>query len=647
MAKREDQATGPDMVTRMPAEVSDVFDSTAGEFERWTKDHAGAADTESGEARLLLGLMRDHLHLTGPGDLEPGDLSSLLLEIYPRKVTVFDREDAADTTQVMRDLLRFMAATGRVRSVARLESELDEIEPNFLDTLMDPANWGTARSVITAMASEGVDLNDEGAVNLWIAGYNAGHRRGGPTEEDSFGDDADSDRAAAFKEAFGLPDRLPAVRLPGDAELAAAARQSRLLASARALAVWADGREVTADGTLVPADLAAAAQVLGIEVAPGAVRLGEVPELRQAWDLACCVDLADHDGQVIRAGVAIDDWPGGYDDAVLDVWVAAFGHLCGHSLAIDGEDDEFAAALSLDGAGAALVMTLFLARGEGLTRSECRSLTNELATGELNPARARKVLHAWNLAHGEMADLLLERCADHGAVEFDGDVVRATPLGMWQMCEELADIVEIPVLPPPEEMTAADLVAFGLEAGDAELARERQAWLAGRPAADAARALLEVAAAGGPGERMMATSLATAVGVAAEPVWREALGNAGLAAYAKLALNEIAGRDPALDPLPGLAVGPQEIVSMLADAIMGTSGALDGAYLAGVLSGSVPSGDEEQVFELMGRSANPTALESLDVLGRHHPDKKIAKAARKAAHKARTRGAGRPVSMIR
>ena len=53
------------------------------------------------------------------------------------------------------------------------------------------------------------------------------------------------------------------------------------------------------------------------------------------------------------------------------------------------------------------------------------------------------------------------------------------------------------------------------------------------------------------------------------------------------------------------------------------------------------------MFELMGRSGNPTALESLEMLGRHHPDKKIAKAARKAAHQARARGAGRPVSMIR
>jgi hypothetical protein len=620
----------------MPAEVLDVFDATADEFARWAKERPGAADGDLDEARLLLGLMRDYLGLAGPGDLGPGDLRSLLLEIYPRKVTVLDREDAASTTLVVRDLLRFMAATGRVRSVARLERELDEIEPVFLDTLMDPANWGMARSISTAMASDGVDLSDESAVSQWIASYNALQVLGEPgEEEDLFGDDAE--RAAAIKEAFGLPDRLPAVRLPEDAALASAARESRLLASARALAAWADGRELTADGDLVPADLAAAAQLLGIEVPSGAARLGEVPGLRQAWDLACCVYLADNDGQVARAGEALDDWPDGDDDAVLDIWAAAFGHLCGHSLAIDGQDDDLAAELLLDGAGAGLVMALFLARGEGMPRSECRSLAHELATGELSPARARKARDAWNRAHGEMADLLLGRCRDHGAAEFDGDVVRLTPLALWQMCEQLADILEIPVLPPPAEMTAADLVAFGLEADSDELARERQAWLAGRPAADAARELLGVAAHGGPGERMMGASLAAAVGAAAEPSWRDALGDAALAAYARIALNEIAGHDPALDPLPGLEVGPEELVSVLADSIMATSGALDGADLAELVRGTVPSGQEEQVLELMGRSANPVVLDSLEILGRYHPDKKIAKTARKAAYRARTR----------
>jgi hypothetical protein len=638
MAKRDDPAIGPDKVTRMPAKVPDAFDTMADEFARWAKERPGAADGDLDEARLLLALMRDYLDLAGPGDLGPGDLRSLLLEIYPRKVTVLNRQDAAATTLVVRDLLRFMAATGRVRSVARLERELDEIEPVFLDTLMDPAGWGMARSITTAMAADGVDLSDESAVSQWIASYNAHQDLGEPGEEDLFGDDAE--RAAAIKDAFGLPDRLPAVRLPEDGALASAARESRLLASARALAAWADGRELTADGDLVPADLAAAAQLLGIEVPSGAARLGEVPGLRQAWDLACCVYLADHDGQVARAGEARDDWPDGDDDAVLDVWAAAFGHLCGHSLAIDGQDDDLAAELSLDGAGAGLVMALFLARGEGMPRSECRSLAHELAAGELSPARARKARDAWNLAHGEMADLLLGRCRDHGAVEFDGDVVRLTPLAMWQMCEQLADIVEIPVLPPPAEMTAADLVAFGLEADSDELARERQAWLAGRPAADAARELLGVAAHGGPGERMMGASLAAAVGAAAGPLWREALGDPALAAYAKIALNEIAGRDPALDPLPGLEVGPEELVCVLADSIMATSGALDSADLAELVRGAVPPGQEEQVLELMGRSASPVVLDSLEILGRYHPDKKIAKSARKAAYRARSRAVG-------
>ena len=444
------------------------------------------------------------------------------------------------------------------RSVAKLESELDDIEPDFLDTLMDPANWGTARSLITAMASDGVDLSDEGAVSQWIASFDARQIPGGPAAEE-----AEATRLAMTPR--GLPQsRKPSVCRTGCPPSGCPATRNSPPPPGRA-ACWpapgpwrcrAEGRELTADGDLVPADLAAAAQLLGVEVPSGAVRLGEVPGLCRAWDLACCAYLADVDGEVARTGEAIDDWPDGDDDAVLDVWAAAFGYLCGRSLAMEGIDDESAGALSLDGAGAALAMTLFLARGEGLTRSKCRSLANEVATGELSPARARKVLDAWNLAHGgEMADLLLDRCADHGAVEFDGDVVRATPLGMWQMCEELADVVEIPVLPPLEVVAAADLVAFGLEAGEAELARERQAWLAGRQGADAARALLAVAAHGGPGERMMGTSLAMAVGVAAEPVWREALGDVGLAAYAKLALNEIAGRDPALDPLPGCASG--------------------------------------------------------------------------------------------
>jgi hypothetical protein len=56
-----------------------------------------------------------------------------------------------------------------------------------------------------------------------------------------------------------------------------------------------------------------------------------------------------------------------------------------------------------------------------------------------------------------------------------------------------------------------------------------------------------------------------------------------------------------------------------------------------LLSQAVPAGQEEQIIELMARSGHPAAGPALSALGRRHPDKRIAKAARKAAFKARAR----------
>ena len=53
-----------------------------------------------------------------------------------------------------------------------LERELDRIAPRFADAVMDPSNWGMARSLVQAMAADGVDLGDQAAVDRWIAAYN-------------------------------------------------------------------------------------------------------------------------------------------------------------------------------------------------------------------------------------------------------------------------------------------------------------------------------------------------------------------------------------------------------------------------------------------------------------------------------------------
>ena len=130
----------------------------------------------SARSRRCSTLMRDYLDIEGPGGLGEGDLEELLLRIYPRKITVFDPADAEPTIPAARDFLAYLAERGEIpEGTARaLERELDVIAPRFTEAMMDPSNWGMAGSLVHAMAADGVDLNDQAAVDRWINAYNAG-----------------------------------------------------------------------------------------------------------------------------------------------------------------------------------------------------------------------------------------------------------------------------------------------------------------------------------------------------------------------------------------------------------------------------------------------------------------------------------------
>src|SRR5579859_1651165 len=142
--------------------AKDPMDVISAEFSRWVaapdRELSGEPEADVAEVDLLLGLMRDQLGLDSPARLSPGDLEDLLLDVYPRKVTVFDPEDTQDTVPALRDLLAFLAGTGRLAGPAarRLGRELDQVAPRFAGAVMDPSRWGTARSITQAMVAEGV-----------------------------------------------------------------------------------------------------------------------------------------------------------------------------------------------------------------------------------------------------------------------------------------------------------------------------------------------------------------------------------------------------------------------------------------------------------------------------------------------------------
>ena len=626
--------------------AKDPFDAALAGFERWTTTTSRKLSTDPetavSEVETLLGLARDYLDIEGPADLGEGDLRELLLRIYPRKMTVFDVADTEDTVPAVRDFLAYLAERGEIPEgrARSLERELDEIAPRFGDVMMDPSNWGMAGSIVHAMAADGVDLDDQAAVDRWISAYNTGLAGVGDEEEYEDEDIVD------LKEAFGLPDQMAPLRLPAPTELAALARRAPLMAQLRRLAWWLGaGRAVTEDEELAGGDLAEAAAELGVDVA----------RLQHLWWLALDAVLIELDEDETHAipGESAHVWDDGDEDEVLDIWEMVFALVIGDTLdAAASLDPDRSGELEFSGHGAALAVTLFLARPEGLPVAEVSEVIRVAATDELPPARAEKAWQSWVSAHGDPARLLLDLMAELRAIEIadagDGPVARLMPLGLAAVRTQLVQSgVEIPLLPDTEHMTAAQLIAMADGVSEEEFAAETAAWLSHRTAEPAARELLAVAAASDPASRILAVSVViTELGALAEPAWREALGRIELRGYAKTALATLPGGDPAVASLPGLEPDEHDVAWMLTDALAaeGWDDLSDDAghepeALAKRLGEAIPAGQELVVFELMARVPHPEAADVLTVIGRQHPDKKIAKLARKSAYKAASRQA--------
>jgi hypothetical protein len=184
-------------------------------------------------------------------------------------------------------------------------------------------------------------------------------------------------------------------------------------------------------------------------------------------------------------------------------------------------------------------------------------------------------------------------------------------------------------------MPAADLLAAAESLDEEEFEAETTAWLELRAPDVAAGELLAVAADRSPAERLLAVGAAQKLGAAAESAWRDSLGRPELRPYAKIALTEIAGADPGITMLPGLEPDAADIAWLLTDTLVATSD--DPGELPQQIRDSIPPGQEQQAFDAISLSPHPDAASVLSMIGKHHPDKRIAKAARKSAYKVASR----------
>ncbi len=645
------------------------------ELAAWAETAPQELEGDSEDAALLCDLARDHLGRSDLSELKPGDLRELLLEVFPRKITVRDPAETETVIPTMREVCCFLRDTGRIarHHHDRLVRELDEIEPRFAGAVMDPANWGMARTVTQAMIADGVDIEDPDAAARWVSQFNRreAERRvfapsgqqelvldltglPGPDFDGEFdgGFDGDSDGDDDFDGEEDVLE-LPPVRLAPPSELAAAVRACPLLTSARRLAEWlGPSRRLTATGALRLADARAIITEFGLApsrsegkaIGDGhpesaeALRKRQLDQLQSArdfapldrlWILAQVTGLIDVEGRRARPGprlealaLAHNDDGHDHDSALLKMWGAALLALLHPSFPTP--DGPLAGLLQEELLG---LMTALYAAGEPVQTSELAEMANSHLTARLGwePGFYGRE----NLTE-EVVTALLAGAAEAGAVELASGQVTITPLGAWGVHQILRERgLPVRAIGDYAGSGAAELVTAIAVYDQADGAAELASWLAQREPEAAAAELAAVVRSGTPVQRMAGLDALGSLGAAGRDAARTLLDEPGVGAIAAVWLESV-GEDPEVE------ISPEEALWVLADMGAAMVDTMPPDDAAQELAADIDPPEFAARIAQLWRSDHPRVLDVLMVVADHHEDRLVTKAARKAIFRART-----------
>ncbi|MFF5029374.1 hypothetical protein ACWERI_10155 [Streptomyces collinus] len=469
---------------------------------------------------------------------------------------------------------------------------------------------------------------------------------------------------------------LPPVRLHPEAELARAALSTPLLSRAVRLARWAGpATRVDAGGGLVEEQLPDAAGTLGLSGDDAAAYAAE------AWRVAVdagLVEITDEEAGTVTAGEELALLTGGSPHDVLTVWLSALetvvadasvpdldglmdamdegGEIDFTSLDWDPEAEAefldgvlgnlYLLTVSEDGPGQAPVPLPALAASM-IVPSDMGEPTNDVLE-QVSDAMMRlddqfRTLEPIGLVEYRPVDedLMADADEEPAAPVDDTDVsryglVRLTPLGAYGLRARLLEAgLDAPAVGELADKGADALLDGTARFGQSAAQAETEQWLGRREPLAAARDLLAAARgadAGAPLRRLRCQQALSLVGTEAEPALREVLDDPELGGLARVWLSE---RGASGVPAPS-----QDLVFWLTVDTVAAQLAAEGN--SDELQALVEGLAEQHggFFAAAWRVDHPATADVLEAMGRLHPDKKVAKEARKAAFKARSQQGG-------
>ncbi|QNP73406.1 hypothetical protein IAG44_30800 [Streptomyces roseirectus] len=466
---------------------------------------------------------------------------------------------------------------------------------------------------------------------------------------------------------------LPPVRLAPEAELAREALATPLLSRAARLARWAGpGTRVDAGGGLVDEQLPAAAEELGLT--------GEDAEAyaSEAWRVAVdagLVEILDEEAGTVRTGDDLALLTGGSPHDVLTVWLAALETVLADASTPDLDAlmdvmdeggrvdfseldwDPEAEAEFLDGVLGNLYLLSVSEDGPGegpvplpalaasmIVPGDMGEPTNDVLE-QVSDAMMRlddqfRLLEPVGIVEYEPVDeALMDGDVPDGVDETDVSrygMVRLTALGRYGLRARLLDAgFAAPAVGELADKGADALLDGTAGYGSLAARAETEQWLGRRQPLDAARELLSAARGaddGAPLRRLRCQQALSLVGGEAETAVREVLDDPELGGLARVWLSELGFADV---PAPS-----EEMVFWLTIDTVAAQLAAEGnsEELQALVEGL--AAQHEGFFSAVWRVGHPATADVLEAMGRLHPDKRVAKEARKAAFKARSQQGG-------
>ncbi|MFI5675909.1 hypothetical protein [Streptomyces cellulosae] len=469
---------------------------------------------------------------------------------------------------------------------------------------------------------------------------------------------------------------LPPVLLHPEAELARDALSTPLLSRAARLARWAGpDTRVDAGGGLVDEQLPAAAEVLGLSGDEAAAYASE------AWRVAVdtgLVEVVDEEAGTVTTGEDLALLTAGSPHDVLSVWLGALETVLADASVPDLDDlvdamdaggevdfsaldwDPEAEAEFLDGVLGNLYLLTVSGDGTGESPVPLPALAASVIVpsdmGEPTNAVLEQVSDAMMrlddqfrllepaglVAYQPVDEALMADTEEEPPSPLDETdvarygMVRLTPLGLYGLRARLLEAgVEAPAVGDLADK-GADALLDGTATFPPTAARaETEQWLARREPLAAARELLAAARgldAGGPLRRLLCQQALSLVGTEAEPALREVLDDPELGGLARVWLTERGAPDV---PAPS-----EDLVFWLTVDTVAAQLAAEGNSdeLRDLVAGLAQQ--HGGFFAAAWRVDHPATADVLEAMGRLHPDKRIAKEARKAAFKARSQQGG-------